>query len=73
MGTIYTCDRCSKQVREDQLFLVRILSKEGCNNIPSGILFGLAGEYCEECTKIIQKFLHTSVQTHDTPIGEKDC
>jgi hypothetical protein len=59
MATKYVCDRCKKEFRESQLFEVRLLSKNNCNEIPSGLLFGLQGEYCEECAKIIQRFLQT--------------
>jgi len=69
MATKYVCDRCGKEKQHGDLFELRTFSRDDCHNIPSGILFGLQGEYCEDCTKILQKVLQTKVQNN--PVEEQ--
>jgi hypothetical protein len=58
MTTVFLCDRCNKETLDHgKLFEVRLLSRDDCKSIPSGLLFGLQGEYCEPCAKEIQRIL----------------
>lgn len=59
MATKYVCDRCGKEKQHGDLFEIRLFTRDDCHSVPSGLMFGLQGEYCEECSKVLQRILQS--------------